>query len=198
MNRSNATLTALCALALFAIACNREQAPAPVAEKTAAATAEQATSPKTTAPPAAEAPKIAKKTPSDRKAAAAIEWPAGIEWVDDWTDARARSAETGRPICLVVYADWCPRCKELIPVFADAEVVEASRDLIMIKQDNDLKPDWLMAYADQGSYVPRIFFFGLDGNLRTDLTSGHPRFPYFYTPTGKTSLLRSMRAAVKS
>lgn len=85
-----------------------------------------------------------------------------------------------------------------MPVFADAEVVEASRDLIMIKQDNDLKPDWLMAYADQGSYVPRIFFFGLDGNLRTDLTSGHPRFPYFYTPTGKTSLLRSMRAAVKS
>lgn len=144
---------------------------------------------------AAKKPPI-KRTRADRKAAAALTWPTEIAWVDDWTAARAQSADSGKPIMLVVYADWCPRCKELIPVFTEGEVVEASKGLVMVKADNDEKPDWLMAYADQGTYVPRIFFFGADGNLRTDLTSGHPRYPFFYTPRGKTALLKSMRAAV--
>lgn len=183
---------ALLALTLALAACQRDD-PAPAAPA-APATAEVQKPVEAQKP--AEPPKTAQKTPrAERKAAAAIKWPDGVEWADDWSAARARSAESGKPICLVVYADWCPRCKELTPVFADPEVIEASKGLVMVRQDNDAKPDWLMAYADQGTYVPRIFFFGADGNLRTDLTSGHPRYPFFYTPTGKSALLRSMRAA---
>jgi hypothetical protein len=54
----------------------------------------------------------------------------------------------------------------------------------------------LQQYSELGSYVPRIFFFGPDGNLRRDITSPHPRYPYFYTPRGVDALKRSMRAAV--
>ncbi|MCB9543256.1 MAG: thioredoxin family protein [Myxococcales bacterium] len=184
---------ALAALALALAACQRDAPPpAETATTTKAAEAQKPAE----APEPPEAPKATPKTPrAERKAAAALKWPDGVEWADDWAAARARSAESGKPICLVVYADWCPRCKELTPVFADPEIVEASKGLVMVRQDNDARPDWLMAYADQGTYVPRIFFFGADGNLRTDLTSGHPRYPFFYTPTGKSALLRSMRAA---
>ena len=139
--------------------------------------------------------KARKPTPSERKARRAIDWPGGVEWIDDWGTARQRSAETGRPICLVVYADWCPRCKELAPLFAEADLVEASKGLIMVRQDNDARPAWLQQYADQGSYVPRIFFFGKDGNLRTDITSGHPRYPFFYSSRQKKALVKSMKTA---
>lgn len=195
---------ALALPAALALGCQKADPPADTAAETAAraqTAAEPATEKKAPeAKPAAAAAETAKKPPvkrtrADRKAAAALTWPTDIAWVDDWTTARTQSADSGKPIMLVVYADWCPRCKELIPVFTEGEVVEASKGLVMVKADNDEKPDWLMAYADQGTYVPRIFFFGADGNLRTDLTSGHPRYPFFYTPRGKTALLKSMRAA---
>lgn len=196
MNRPQirAVPLALCAFALVA-GCEKSApaAPAETAQKTQAATATGAAAPKAEAAPPVQKPPV-KVTAEHRKAAAALHFPDAIDWVD-WPTARARSAESGKPICLVVYADWCPRCKELAPVFADAEVVEASKNLVMVHQDNDAKPDWLDAYAEQGTYVPRVFFFGTDGNLRTDLTSGHPRYPYFYTPSGKAALVRSMRAA---
>lgn len=141
---------------------------------------------------------VAKKrklSPAERKARNAIKWPTDIVWTD-WNEARSQSAETGKPICLVVYADWCPRCKELAPVFTDPEIVEMSKKMIMVKQDHDARPDWMSTYADFGTYVPRIFFFGPDGNVRTDINSGNARYPYFYSGRGKTSLLGSMRAAL--
>lgn len=197
MNRIAApSLVALLALALGCAP--KEPAEAPVAEKKAA---EQAAPKAEQAAPKAEkaAPKavaLKKPTPGERKAKRAIDWPEqGVEWVEDWAAARARSAETGKPICLVVYADWCPRCKELAPLFAEPDLVTASKGLVMVRQDNDARPDWLQQYAEQGSYVPRIFFFGADGNLRTDITSGHPRYPFFYSSRQKAALVKSMKTA---
>lgn len=189
---------ALLGAALLAGCAKKEPAEAPPAgEATAAAKAEAPAAP---APPVAAAEKPpAKPTPAERKAKSAIKWPeAGVEWIDDWAAARTKSAETGKPICLVVYADWCPRCQELAPLFAEPDLVEASKGLIMVRQDNDARPEWLQAYADQGTYVPRIFFFGADGHLRTDVTSGHPRFPFFYSSRQKDALVRSMKTVAGS
>lgn len=196
--------------ALICTGCAEKSAPAdaPAAQKGAATAAVTGADAPAAEKPAEKKAKTVKKkkppiktkpTPAERKAKAAIKWPAsGVEWVDSWSDAQSRSAETGKPICLVVYADWCPRCKELAPMFAEPDVVTASAGLIMVRQDHDERPEWLQAYAEQGTYVPRIFFFGADGNLRTDLTSGHARFPFFYSKRGKAALLRSMKSAVGS
>ncbi len=202
MNRIAAP-SLLALTAALALGCApKAPADAPVAASKAA---EQAAPPAKTeaAPKAEKAEKAARKTvalkkptPGERKAKRAIEWPAqGVEWVEDWAAARARSAESGKPICLVVYADWCPRCKELTPLFAEPDLIAASEGLIMVRQDNDARPDWLQQYAEQGSYVPRIFFFGADGNLRTDITSGHPRYPFFYSARQKAALVKSMKTA---
>lgn len=189
---------ALLSLTLIAAGCAREPAEK-AAETTAAATAAEKSAPPKVEKAAVEKPKAAvqvkKPTPGDRKAKRAIKWPDGVEWAADWAAARAASAESGKPICLVVYADWCPRCKELAPLFGEADLIAASKDLIMVSQDNDTRPDWMQAYADQGSYVPRIFFFGPDGNLRTDITSGHPRYPFFYSARQKKALIKSMKTA---
>jgi len=194
----------LLSLTLIAAGCAREpsEQAAEAGERAAAATADTVAPPKVekaTVEKAVAKPKkavqVKKPTPGERKARRAIEWPAGVEWAADWAAAQAASAESGRPICLVVYADWCPRCKELVPLFAEADLIEASKGLIMVYQDNDARPDWMQAYADQGSYVPRIFFFGPDGNLRTDITSGHPRYPFFYSSRQKKALIKSMKTA---
>ena len=123
-------------------------------------------------------------------------WPSNITW-ETWETGRQKAAETGKPLCLVVYADWCPRCRELAPVFGQKDIAELAKKFIMVKQDQDTRPAWLQAYADQGRYVPRVFFFGVDGQLRSDVTSGHPRFPFFYSSRNHTPLMRSMNRASK-
>jgi len=46
--------------------------------------------------------------------------------------------------------------------------------------------------------VPRVFFLKPDGSVDRSLDSGHPRYPFFYTP-GKASLLAdNMRAAAQA
>lgn len=46
-----------------------------------------------------------------------------------------------------------------------------------------------------GSYLPRVLFFAPDGTVLSDLTSGHPRYPYFYAPMVSHRLLANMRTA---
>ena len=104
-----------------------------------------------------------------------IKWTDTVDW-KPWDEARSISAETGKPLCLVVYADWCPRCKELAPAFLDDDVKALT--------------------AQYGGYVPRIFFFDASGQVREDVTSGHTRYPYFYTPRNLAALKASMRKAV--
>lgn len=147
-------------------------------------------------PPAPKTTATQKKTArTGKRKAPPIKWQDDLEWLT-WSEARTQSAANGKSICLVVYADWCPRCRELAPLFADPEIAKLSKNLIMVRQDQDVRPDWLQQFSDLGGYVPRIFFFGPDGNLRRDITSPHPRYPYFYTPRGADALKRSMRAAL--
>ena len=124
-----------------------------------------------------------------------LKWSTRIRWTE-WAEARFESAESGKPICLVLYTDWCPRCRDLMPVFEDDRVVKAAKDLVMVKQNQDNRPDWLQQYSDTGGYVPRILFFGADGELQAEITSGSRRYPYYYTARGVDALLGSIRKVV--
>jgi len=83
-----------------------------------------------------------------------------------------------------------------MPVFEDDRVVKAAKDLVMVKQNQDNRPDWLQQYSDTGGYVPRILFFGADGELQAEITSGSRRYPYYYTARGVDALLGSIRKVV--
>lgn len=185
-------------LALGLLACNAEPAPAPAAPVSAVA-------PLSVAAPATDAPAseavVAQPKPfkavGHAKGGPEINWENGAQW-SDWATGLARAKQEKKPILLMVYADWCPRCRELAPVFNLPEVTALEEGLVLIRQNGDEKPDWLQAFDSLGGYVPRVFFLTPDGSLREDITSGHPRYPYFYTPAGVEALKDAMRAAVKS
>ena len=124
-----------------------------------------------------------------------IKWESKIKWMN-WEEGRAASAAQGKALFLIVYTNWCPRCRELGPVFRDGSVEALSKEMIMVRQNQDEAPQWLSAFTAQGRYVPRILFFGTDGQLRTDLTSGNQRFPYFYTPRSTSVLATNMKKAL--
>jgi thiol:disulfide interchange protein len=122
-------------------------------------------------------------------------WGDKITW-HSWESAQALARSDGKPICVVVYAEWCARCKELAPVFATPEVASAAAGLVMVHQDQDEPAAWLTEkLGAYGNYVPRVLFLAPDGNVRTDLTSGHPRYPHFYAPMVADQLVANMRAA---
>jgi protein-disulfide reductase (glutathione) len=127
----------------------------------------------------------------------AIAWGDAIAW-RDWDAALRTARAENRSVCLVVYADWCPMCKQLAPEFAKPELASAAQQLLMVRQDQDEGAPWLKERLGQyGNYLPRVLFLDPDGNVLEDLQSGHPRYPYFYAPLVSDRLVANMRAASK-
>ena len=124
-----------------------------------------------------------------------ISWGSTIAW-RDWDAALLAAKAQEKSVCVVVYADWCPMCKELAPEFGKPEVASAAAGLIMVRQDQDEDAPWLKERLGQyGNYLPRVIFLDPNGQVREDLQSGHPRYPYFYAALVADRLLANMRAA---
>ncbi|HEX7479342.1 MAG TPA: thioredoxin family protein, partial [Polyangiales bacterium] len=122
-------------------------------------------------------------------------WGDKIAW-SRFEPALTTARSQHKSVCVVVYAEWCSDCKELAPVFNLPEVASAAADLVMVHQDQDQHPAWLQEQLGAyGNYVPRVLFLSPDGKVREDLTSGHPRYPYFYAPMVTSQLIANMRAA---
>jgi protein-disulfide reductase (glutathione) len=141
-------------------------------------------------------PAMAPKTPPPAKPAGGnlAEWPTSIAWTD-YETGLATAKSTNKPIFLLIYADWCPKCRALAPEMADPELVELSKSFVMVKQDQEAKPAWLDRYNGLGGYVPRIFFLKPDGSVREEINSGHPRYPYFFAAQQIPKLKETMQAA---
>ncbi len=128
---------------------------------------------------------------------AEIAWTNKIQW-RDWDAGRAEAKQSKRPICLVMYADWCPKCRSLAPAFETPKILEMSKKMVMIRANSDHAPPELSKrLATYGTYVPRIFFLKPDGTVNAGIKSTNARFPYFYTKAGLSELEKSMSAALK-
>lgn len=153
------------------------------------------------APPAkASAPaSVAAIKPAPAKPAGPhLELPANVDW-QSWEAGLARAKAENKPVVLLVWAHWCPRCRELAPTFGDPEIAELSKQLVMVEQNADDRPAWLSEKFDNlyGGYVPRVFVVRPDGTVRTDITSGNPQYPYFYVPHNKAALVDSLKKALR-
>jgi thiol-disulfide isomerase/thioredoxin len=169
----------------WALACESGAPPSPGPQR-AAAPAER-----DPAPPAPE-PQGAEPVGKGVKFPDTIAWRA---WDEGLRIARAEN----KRIMVVVYADWCSKCRALTPVFASSEVAALAKGLVVVRQDHDENPAWLQPYNQRfGGYVPRIFFFDAQGRLDEEITSGHPRYPYFYAAEEPAFLMKSMRRALGS
>lgn len=133
---------------------------------------------------------------SDAAAAAPIDWKGAVTW-QTWDAGLARATKLQQPILLVVYADWCPKCRAIVPVFADKVFGKLQKRAVMVLQNHDDKPDWLeRKFGAWGSYVPRIFLLSPTGEVWADLNSGHPRYPMFYTPGKKDLIVANIEKAI--
>ena len=134
---------------------------------------------------------------SVRVAGAGGDWnDAGIGW-QDYTKGLAAAQEAKKPICLVIFTEWCPHCTNYSKVFHDPKVVAASKQFVMIRLDKDKNAELSKKYAPDGEYIPRTFFLRPDGTLDPDLKAPRDRFVYFYDENNPASLLAGMDAAQK-
>jgi thiol-disulfide isomerase/thioredoxin len=184
--------------ALFSVGAGCKSGSPPRGNKTTSAPAVTAPALAETAPPkgAPEPPEPA-AAPAEPAQKDGVKWTGNVAW-RTWEEALPLAKRESKPILVVVYADWCPHCRTLAPAFGDPQVEALAKHFVMVRQNNDDDPAWLEPYKKHGGYVPRVFFFDSKGQLRDDITSGHPRYPFFYAAEHIDLLKQSMRRVIGS
>ena len=117
-----------------------------------------------------------------------------IAW-KTYDDGVALAKKEHKPICLIVYTEWCPHCANYSKVFHDAKVVEAAKGFVMIRLDQDKNKELVGKYAPDGGYIPRTLFLATDGTLLADVHAPRDKFQYFYDEHDAASVLAGMAAA---
>ena len=124
-----------------------------------------------------------------------FDWAKSVPW-RTWDQAVVEAKRTKKPICVVVYTDWCPRCRELAPIFDMPKISGLAKKFVMVHQNRDHAPPWLKKFSETGEYIPRVLFLNSKGELQKDITSGSARYPYFYSVQGWRALVASMNNAL--
>ena len=117
----------------------------------------------------------------------------------NWRDIRSgiyESSQTGRPVIMVFHAPWCTACKKFRAVFYDKEIVQASRDFVMILIDGDADKASNGAFSPDGTYVPRTIFLDSEGNVQSHLkAAGDPKYPHSVDTNRPRELLSLLQRA---
>lgn len=139
---------------------------------------------------------IPTNTPPAHAKAGDIDWHGSLDWLS-YSQGLALAKQNHKPILLMVYADWCSKCRALVPVFERSDVRELVGKMVAVRQDQDDPAPWLSELAAGDNYVPRIIFLNSDGTPIRQVTSGHPRYPFFYMADRPEALLSSLKQALK-
>ncbi len=88
----------------------------------------------------------------------------GSDWIhDDLDSALALSAETGKPVFIDLYADWCGPCRMLSDdYFSRADYQEVLSQCILLKVNVDNYPDLAQRYSAQS--IPTLILADAEGN----------------------------------
>ncbi len=113
-----------------------------------------------------------------------------VEWVVSKEDALKFARQSGRPIMIEFYADWCPPCRSLeTSFFKRDDIVGLSYQLVPLRIDATVATPEAQKAVDDFGVVgwPAFFFLSPDGNVYDELTV------ISYNPE---KLEESMRAAI--
>jgi protein-disulfide reductase (glutathione) len=128
--------------------------------------------------------------------AAAHDWNDGaIAW-KPLDEALALAKREKKPVCLVVFTEWCPHCKNYAKVFHDPKVVETAKRLVMVRLDQDADKERAKAYAPDGGYIPRTIFLAPDGSPATSVHAPRDKYRYFYDENDPASVRAGMEKAL--
>jgi thiol:disulfide interchange protein len=104
---------------------------------------------------------------------------------------------TNKPVLVVIYADWCPACREYSKLFYNRQIEKMSSDFVFVLIDIDREKD-AEKFGLDGEYVPQTYFLTPDGEIRKALNSGRDGARYFVNPNRAAPLVRLMKRAQKS
>jgi len=124
--------------------------------------------------------------------AAAIDWnDAGIHW-RSYESGSVEARRQGKPLVLIFYADWCPRCREYGELFRDPRVVERAHSFVMIRVDSDRFEGLSKRHGPDGTYVPRTFFAPTDAKPDLSIQGGSGDYRFYLNPQDPEGLLARM------
>jgi len=119
-----------------------------------------------------------------------------IQW-REYDEALVEAKQSGKPMCVVVYTNWCVHCGNYSRVFHTPAVVEASRQFVMVRLNEDFNSRLCQQFTLDGAYIPRTYFLRPDGTPMRSVHVPRTRYKYFYDEHDPASLLAGMRAARK-
>lgn len=119
----------------------------------------------------------------------------GVHW-RPFDAGLAEAKKAKKPVCLVVFTEWCPHCANYAKVFHDAKVVERSRSFVMIHVDKDQAADQSRRYAPDGEYIPRTMFLDAKGTLDPEIHAPRDRYKFFFDESNPASVLAAMDVAL--
>lgn len=120
----------------------------------------------------------------------------GIKW-QPYEQGLATAKKENKPVCLIVYTEWCPHCTNYSKIFHNANVVERTKQFVMIRIDKDKYPDVSQKYAPDGQYIPRTYFLSPASALDTSIHETRDSYKYFYNEKEPASLLAGMNKALQ-
>jgi len=97
---------------------------------------------------------------------------------------------TGSNGLMIIYADWCPTCREYSTLFNNHRVAQALQGVPLIRLNADEEPDICARFDLDGSYVPRTFALDSTGRVIQELKSDHPEYQYYLPSDDPAPLLQ--------
>jgi hypothetical protein len=119
----------------------------------------------------------------------------GISW-QTFDAGVATAKKDKKPICLIVYTEWCPHCTNYSAVFHDPAVVEKAKKLVMVRVDKDKNAEISKKFAPDGEYIPRTYFISSAGELDPSISAPRDKYKYFYDEKDPKAVLAGMDAAL--
>ncbi len=111
-------------------------------------------------------------------AAAPPDWnDSKIQWMG-YEQGISAAKQSGKPIMMIFYADWCPTCHAYKNIFNKPAIISLAKKLVMIKVNVDQFPQLSQQYEYDGGYVPRSFVMSSDGVVLEALYP-EKRYKYF-------------------
>lgn len=87
-----------------------------------------------------------------------------IDWIEDHDRGLARAKEEGKPVFLLLYADWCGWCRKTLgETIPDPRITRMKDKFIWVKVNSDKDTRYKQQYGQNG--FPMMVILGADGKV---------------------------------